>query len=174
MAEDYANLTPCAKFVLNGCLNENGTRNELKCEPFHKLDQWEKYRGIAAQRQCKTSECLCKPPSFNTSFAVAYQTGVQYCGMFLSTAAVKNQEYEDMQNVFATYCASEGYPPKDWILRLIGLRPGNNTDTRASGMNDENGRTSPLVVRFCSNGIQDGALPISCRWASAQELAFRL
>lgn len=43
--------------------------------------------------------------------------------MWLSTQARENPEYEAMQNVFATYCASEGYPPKDWIMRLIGERP---------------------------------------------------
>jgi hypothetical protein len=174
MSEGYSDLTPCAKFVLNGCLNENGTRNEPHCEPFYKLDQWEKYQGVAAQRQCETSECLCKPPGFNTSFGVAYQTGVQYCGMFLSTAALKNQEYEDMQNVFATYCASEGYPPKDWILRLVGLHPGNSTGTRNNGTHDEEGMNSTVYRPNCSKITQGGPSTTSCRWVLVQESVFRV
>jgi hypothetical protein len=125
-SDGYQNLTDCARFALNSCLDVNGNRTEAHCGPVRKWEHWDEYRGVAAQRKCTTSECLCKKEAFDASFAVVYEVGERYCGMFLSTQAVPNLEYEAMQNVFAMYCASEGYPPKDWWLRLIGVPPGSN------------------------------------------------
>ncbi|KAH7108691.1 hypothetical protein B0J11DRAFT_573894 [Dendryphion nanum] len=122
----YSNLTDCAKFSLNGCLNEDGIRNEQNCGPIRKWTRWEEYQGVAAQRQCKTAECLCKQPKFDATFAVAYEAGERFCGMSISTKALPIEEYERMQNVLATYCAAEGYPPKDWFLAIRGAPPGTN------------------------------------------------
>lgn len=126
-SDGYKNLTDCAKFALNGCLDEDGNRTESNCGPTSKPARWEDYRGVAYARQCKTPECLCKSPKFDASFAVAYDAGETYCGMWVSVEALRNQEYEDMQNVFATFCASVGFPPKNWTLRVTGYAPGSNT-----------------------------------------------
>ncbi|KAH7383200.1 hypothetical protein BKA66DRAFT_549462 [Pyrenochaeta sp. MPI-SDFR-AT-0127] len=144
-AEGYDNLTACAKFALNGCLNENGVRDEANCGPAHEWENWERYRGVAEQRQCKTSECICKQPKFDASFAVAFDAGESYCGMYLSTEARPNIEYEKMQNVLATYCASEGYVPKEWVMVLTGLaRASNDTNLdsapRGNITNPDNGK----------------------------------
>lgn len=145
MAEGYANLTDCAKFALNGCLNENGVRDEADCGPAHKWENWEKYRGVAAQRQCESSECICRKLKFDASFAVAFDAGESYCGMYLSTEARPNIEYEKMQNVLAMYCASEGYVPKEWVIQLMGLVRGSNetnsnSNPKSNATNPENGK----------------------------------
>ena len=137
-SEGYANLSDCAKFVLNGCLSDVGVRDEPNCGPIRKWEHWEEYQGLASQRECDTSECLCKPPKFDASFAVAYDAGERYCGMRLSTEALPNEEYDDMQNVFAMYCASEGYPPKDWFLTLVGQPPGSNESISGSNQTERN------------------------------------
>lgn len=68
---EYPSINKCAKFVLNGCLNENGTR-EQDCDSIKKPLSWENYKGIAAERQCLDPECLCRGPNFDISVGVAY------------------------------------------------------------------------------------------------------
>jgi hypothetical protein len=82
---------------------------------------------------------LCKKENFDEAFAVAYKAGERYCQMWLSTQALPNEEYEAMQNVFAMYCASEGFPPKEWWLRLIGNPPASVSNmTNAKGKKPDN------------------------------------
>lgn len=147
-AEGYSNLTECAKFALNGCLNEDGVRNETNCGPARQWEHWEDYRGVAAQRQCSKADCLCKKENFDASFAVAYEAGERYCGMWLSTQALPNEEYEDMQNVFAMYCTGEGFPPKDWWLRIVGNPPAsvsNETSPKSNETDKAEGKQSCLM-----------------------------
>ncbi|KAF2004884.1 hypothetical protein P154DRAFT_21442 [Amniculicola lignicola CBS 123094] len=140
-ADGYDALTECAKFALNGCLDEDGNRTETKCNPINKPEHWEEYRGLAAQRQCTTPECLCKTPDFNATFATLYEAGARYCGMVLSTQALPIPEYDAMQDVLAMYCASVGYPPKSWWLRLVGSPRGSNESNET-----ENNSTQPAPV----------------------------
>ena len=119
---NYPNITDCAKFVLNGCLNENGTRTEPNCGPREKPSNWDQYRGVADQRNCTTHECLCRGPNFNISFAVAYDAGVRFCAMRPSTASLPNPEVDDMMNVLAGDCTSYNYPPRHYAYHYMARR----------------------------------------------------
>jgi len=121
----YPNITACAKFVLNGCLSENGTRNEPHCGPVKRPAKWEEYKGVTNQRNCTTPECLCRGPNFDVTFGVAYDAGIQFCAMRPSTASLPNPEVDDMTNVIATDCASYGYPPRNFTYWYSGKPPGS-------------------------------------------------
>ncbi|KAH8679657.1 hypothetical protein BGZ60DRAFT_524868 [Tricladium varicosporioides] len=121
----YPNTTQCAKFVMNGCVDENGIRNEPNCGPRKKSPNWEAYKGVADQRNCTTPECLCSGPNFDLTFGTAYDAGIRFCGMRPSTASLPNPELDDMMNVIATDCASYSYPPRNYTYHYSGKPPGS-------------------------------------------------
>ena len=135
----YGNLSQCAKFALNDCLDQDGNRTEPNCGPDRKWQHWEDYRDVASARGCNNAECLCKQPYFDATFAVAFDAGERYCGMWISYDAQPNEDYEAMQNVLAMYCAAANYPPKEWWLRLTGLPPGSNQLNQSNHSDQTNG-----------------------------------
>jgi hypothetical protein len=133
----------CIKFALNGCLDKDGARtwNVEHCEPINKLDNWEDYRGVAAQRKCEDAECLCKRPRFNTTLAVANKAAEEYCNIFVSSEGLENTNWEEMVNVIATYCAAAQNPPRAWRLEVTGVLMAHmvsNTPTPTPNPNNTN------------------------------------
>ncbi|KAF2838684.1 hypothetical protein M501DRAFT_1031753 [Patellaria atrata CBS 101060] len=126
-AEGYPNITDCARFVLNGCLNEDGIRDEPDCNPSKRTPSWEEYRGVAEQQDCTTPECICRGPNFDVSFGVAYDAGIEFCAMRPSTRALPNPQVDDMMNVLAEYCTGHGYPQRNYTYTYTGQPPGSET-----------------------------------------------
>lgn len=124
-ADGYADTTDCAKFVLNGCLLDSTSRTEAHCEPLLKPDNWEAYRGVADQRQCTDSACLCSDENFDVSIGVAYDAGMRFCAMRPSTKSLPNPQLDDMLNVIATYCASFGFLHRNFTYEYSGAAPGS-------------------------------------------------
>ncbi|KAF2502275.1 hypothetical protein BU16DRAFT_3884 [Lophium mytilinum] len=131
---DKQNLTACAKFVLNACLDADGNRTETNCGPMNHLPNWALYKGVADARHCKTSDCLCNTTTgnFDATFDLTYNSSVDYCGMHMSTSVDPDAAYADMMGALATFCAGQKYPPHVWAIPVVGVDP-NSTSTHHKG-----------------------------------------
>ena len=121
----FPQLTPCGKFLFNGCLDANGNRNEANCAPRNKPEGWEEYRGLADSLSCTTSECLCRTIKYNATCDAIRDAGVLYCSMRPSIRANPDSETDDVDTALATICAGEEFPPDGCSWTYKGKRPGS-------------------------------------------------
>jgi hypothetical protein len=119
----YNSLDDCSKFVLNGCKDTNGVRDESNCGPVYQIKNWEMYSGIADYLHCHNTDCLCDiPSSFNNSMQAMLLAGQDFCGMLPPVDYLQNADdrYANMANVFITFCSATGAVPHSWQFLYQG------------------------------------------------------
>jgi hypothetical protein len=129
----YDNLTNCAKWCLNGCRDANGTQNEPNCGTIYYPPNWGDYRGLAADQDCTTVDCLCSNANFDSAVAKLIESSREYCGMPVSTPQAPYPPYDDMQDVLVNYCLRLGYPHHNYTAVLVGAAPTGNSSMNATG-----------------------------------------
>jgi len=122
-------LTNCAKWCLNSCRDTNGNQNEINCGTSYYPPNWEDYRGLAADQDCTTVDCLCSNGNFDSAVAKLIISSREYCGMPVSTPQAPYPPYDNMQDVFVNYCLRLGYAHHNYTAVIVGTAPTGNSST---------------------------------------------
>jgi len=125
----YDNLTDCAKWCLNNCRDANGTQNEANCGTTYYPPGWADYRGLAADQDCSTADCLCGDGNFDSAISKLIESSREFCGMPVSTPQAPFPPYDDMQDVFVNYCLRLGYAHHNYTAVIVGTPATGNSST---------------------------------------------
>jgi hypothetical protein len=124
---EYDSLESCGKWCLNGCLDASGTRNEANCGPSFYPPKWGNYRGLAADQDCTTIDCLCNNANFDSAAAKLIESSREYCGWPISTPQAPYPPYDNVQNVLVNYCLRLGYAHHNYTVVIVGAAPVGNS-----------------------------------------------
>ncbi|KAM7193140.1 hypothetical protein V8F33_008012 [Rhypophila sp. PSN 637] len=102
----YDNLNnSCSLFVINGCRDGYGNKDEPNCGPFKTPKGWEEYAGISHALGACTEYDICAGPLFFISLSAAYNASSWFCNYKPTTEDYVDENFEQVKGVLTEYCA---------------------------------------------------------------------